>query len=231
MFCHHLLTACHVHHPLALEARGCHSCHCQLLTLSTLVTVAPLCALPLSLQVCQFQRLLFKHWPQLRDLSLANCAAACAPDGLRRALAGLKDAELQHLVCKQLRLVGEDDPWAQVCAGFLSVVLGSCTAGFVVRREVWDFAGAGKWCCCLLYCRTPGSVQCIRGTSLTNNPDTMLHDDMLCCAVRRHTGPGLPAGRGGVCLPAPGLAAGCHQRHATLPHRGPAVGYDTDPHR
>lgn len=66
------------------------------------------------LQVCQFQRLLFKYWPQLRDLSLANCAAACAPEGLKRALAGLKDSELQQLVCKQLRLVGEDDPWAQV---------------------------------------------------------------------------------------------------------------------
>jgi intron-binding protein aquarius len=66
------------------------------------------------LQVCQFQRLLFKYWPQLRDLSLANCAAACAPDGLRRALSGLQESELQQLVCKQLRLVGEDDPWVQV---------------------------------------------------------------------------------------------------------------------
>jgi hypothetical protein len=70
-----------------------------------------------SAQVCQFQRLLFKYWPQLRDLSLANCAAACAPDGLRRALAALKVEELQQLVCRQLRLVGEEDPWAQVyCA-------------------------------------------------------------------------------------------------------------------
>jgi intron-binding protein aquarius len=66
------------------------------------------------LQVCQFQRLLFKYWPQLRDLALSNCAAACAPEGLKRALAGLRDDELQQLVCRQLRLTGEDDPWAQV---------------------------------------------------------------------------------------------------------------------
>jgi hypothetical protein len=64
--------------------------------------------------VCQFQRLLFKYWPQLRDLALSNCAAACAPEGLKRALAGLQDEELQQLVCRQLRLTGEDDPWAQV---------------------------------------------------------------------------------------------------------------------
>jgi hypothetical protein len=65
-------------------------------------------------QVCQLQRLLFKHWPQLHDLSLASCAAACAPDGLKRQLGQLTTAELQRLVCKQLRLVGQDDPWAQV---------------------------------------------------------------------------------------------------------------------
>jgi hypothetical protein len=86
--------------------------------LVTVLTLSRPALLSSSLQVCQFQRLLFKHWPQLRDLSLANCAAACAPDGLRRALAGLKDEELQHLVCKQLRLVGEDDPWAQVGRGW-----------------------------------------------------------------------------------------------------------------
>jgi intron-binding protein aquarius len=65
-------------------------------------------------QVSQLQRLFFKHWPQLYDLALANCAAACAPDGLRRALRQLQPDELQRLVCKQLRLVGEDDPWSQV---------------------------------------------------------------------------------------------------------------------
>jgi hypothetical protein len=66
------------------------------------------------LQVSQLQRLFFKHWPQLYDMALANCAAACAPDGLRRALRQLQGEELRQLVCKQLRLVGEDDPWAQV---------------------------------------------------------------------------------------------------------------------
>eukprot|EP00879_Flechtneria_rotunda_P011994 GHRR01012527.1.p1 GENE.GHRR01012527.1~~GHRR01012527.1.p1 ORF type:complete len:1484 (+),score=529.45 GHRR01012527.1:151-4602(+) len=64
-------------------------------------------------KVCQLQRLLFKHWPQLQDLALANCASACAPDGLRRALAGLSRDQLVQLVCRQLRLVGGDDPWAQ----------------------------------------------------------------------------------------------------------------------
>jgi intron-binding protein aquarius len=69
------------------------------------------------LQVSQLQRLFFKHWPQLYDMALANCAAACAPDGLRRALRQLHGEELRQLVCKQLRLVGEDDPWAQVRCG------------------------------------------------------------------------------------------------------------------
>uniref|UniRef100_A0A383WJ31 Uncharacterized protein n=1 Tax=Tetradesmus obliquus TaxID=3088 RepID=A0A383WJ31_TETOB len=64
-------------------------------------------------KVSQLQRLFFKHWPQLYDLALANCAAACAPDGLRRALRQLAPQELVQLVCRQLRLVGEDDPWAQ----------------------------------------------------------------------------------------------------------------------
>jgi hypothetical protein len=70
--------------------------------------------------VCQLQRLLFKHWPQLRGLALASCAAAAAPDGLRRALQGLSDEQLRQLVCVQLRLVGTDDAWAEVGCGGVS---------------------------------------------------------------------------------------------------------------
>jgi hypothetical protein len=82
---------------------------------SLLLVLLLLLAITFSLQVSQLQRLFFKHWPQLYDLALANCAAACAPDGLRRALRQLQGEELRQLVCTQLRLVGEDDPWAQVC--------------------------------------------------------------------------------------------------------------------
>eukprot|EP00878_Enallax_costatus_P017916 GHUV01018838.1.p1 GENE.GHUV01018838.1~~GHUV01018838.1.p1 ORF type:complete len:1128 (+),score=501.36 GHUV01018838.1:269-3652(+) len=74
-------------------------------------------------KVCQVQRLFFKHWPQLRDLALANCAAACDPAGLKRALQGLSQDELRDLVCKQLRLVGQDDPWAQDHDFLLDVVV------------------------------------------------------------------------------------------------------------
>ena len=28
-----------------------------------------------SLQVCQLQRLMFKHWPQLKELALSNCGS------------------------------------------------------------------------------------------------------------------------------------------------------------
>lgn len=83
--------------------------------------------------MCQFQRLLFKYWPQLRDLSLANCAAACAPDDLKRALAALKDDELQQLVCRQLRLVGEEDPWAQVWRGGGGKHVDPCMLGDIIK--------------------------------------------------------------------------------------------------
>jgi hypothetical protein len=88
------------------------------------------------LQVSQLQRLFFKHWPQLYDLAMANCAAACAPDGLRRALRQLQGEELRQLVCTQLRLVGEDDPWAQVSI--------CCYANVWVARR--KHLSCGSWC-------------------------------------------------------------------------------------
>lgn len=39
-------------------------------------------------QVCTFQRLAFKHWPQLRDLALSNCGQVEKRETLKRALAG-----------------------------------------------------------------------------------------------------------------------------------------------
>lgn len=86
------------------------------------------------MQVSQLQRLFFKHWPQLYDLALANCAAASAPDGLRRALRELNTEELRQLMCKQLRLVGEDDPWAQVREqGGVCAAIESCSTGTVMQ--------------------------------------------------------------------------------------------------
>ncbi len=37
-------------------------------------------------QVCQLQRLLFKHWPELKDLALSNCGTVERRETLRRAL-------------------------------------------------------------------------------------------------------------------------------------------------
>uniref|UniRef100_A0A1D2ABG5 Intron-binding protein aquarius n=2 Tax=Auxenochlorella protothecoides TaxID=3075 RepID=A0A1D2ABG5_AUXPR len=59
------------------------------------------------------QRLFFRHVPELRDLALASCAQVQRRDVLSKALHGLEPATLRRLVCRQLRLVGEDDPWAE----------------------------------------------------------------------------------------------------------------------
>ncbi|KAI8476245.1 MAG: hypothetical protein J3K34DRAFT_511964 [Monoraphidium minutum] len=63
-------------------------------------------------KVTQLQRLFFRHWPELRDLALSNCAATDGRDALRRGLGELDDAALARLVCGQLRLAREDDAWA-----------------------------------------------------------------------------------------------------------------------
>ncbi|KIY91735.1 Intron-binding protein aquarius [Monoraphidium neglectum] len=63
-------------------------------------------------KVTQLQRLFFRHWPQLKDLALSNCAAVDKRDALRRELGALADDELARLVCRQLRLASESDPWA-----------------------------------------------------------------------------------------------------------------------
>ena len=59
--------------------------------------------------VLQFQRLLFKHWPALRDVALTNCASARKPETLREALSPLSLEELHRLAVTQLRLVAPDD--------------------------------------------------------------------------------------------------------------------------
>ncbi len=71
-----------------------------------------MCVCVLCSQVCQLQRLFFKHWPTLRDLSLSNCGTVENRDTLRGALKGLSDDDLHLLVVTQLRLVPADDPWA-----------------------------------------------------------------------------------------------------------------------
>jgi hypothetical protein len=63
-------------------------------------------------QVCQLQRLFFKHWPELRELALMNCGAVEQRAGLKRALAALPPDRLRVLVVDQLRLVAPEDSWA-----------------------------------------------------------------------------------------------------------------------
>ncbi|GFR52139.1 hypothetical protein Agub_g14654, partial [Astrephomene gubernaculifera] len=89
-------------------------------------------------KVCQFQRLCFKHWQQveaLHELSLSNCGAVEQRDNLRRQLSTLSPEQLRHLLCRQLRLVGEDDPWAADTA-FLMEVLVSTYERRRSQREV-----------------------------------------------------------------------------------------------
>ena len=71
--------------------------------------------------MCQLQRLAFKHWPQLKELALSNCGTVEKRDALRRHLSALTEDELRSLVTRQLRLVSEQDPWAQD-KGFLQVM-------------------------------------------------------------------------------------------------------------
>lgn len=71
--------------------------------------------------MCQLQRLAFKHWPQLKELALSHCGSVEKRESLRKHLAGLSGEELRQLVTRQLRLVGEEDPWADM-AGFLMEV-------------------------------------------------------------------------------------------------------------
>jgi hypothetical protein len=81
--------------------------------------------------VTQLQRLLFRHWPQLQDLALANCGTVERRDELRRGLGALSDDELSRLAVTQLRLADAADPWAarreflEVCPGGCSLVKGA----------------------------------------------------------------------------------------------------------
>ncbi|EFJ49751.1 hypothetical protein VOLCADRAFT_104194 [Volvox carteri f. nagariensis] len=78
------------------------------------------------MEVCQFQRLCFKHWAHvesLHELALSNCGAVEQRDNLRRHLSAISTDQLRHLVCRQLRLVGEDDPWAADTAFIMEVLV------------------------------------------------------------------------------------------------------------
>ncbi|KAK9820367.1 hypothetical protein WJX72_009525 [[Myrmecia] bisecta] len=76
-------------------------------------------------RVQQLQRLFFKHWPQLRELALANCGTVERREVLREHLSKLSQEELTRLVTEQLRLVAADDPWAQRTDFLLEVMLSS----------------------------------------------------------------------------------------------------------
>lgn len=56
-------------------------------------------------RLTQFQRLLFKHHPQLRELALANCGTLQKRSVLQPALEGLPHEQLSRLVTRQLRWV------------------------------------------------------------------------------------------------------------------------------
>ena len=59
----------------------------------------------------QLQRLAFKHWPQLRELALSNCAAIEKRSTLTKHLQALSTDELRQLAVHQLRLAREEEPW------------------------------------------------------------------------------------------------------------------------
>lgn len=54
-------------------------------------------------RLTQFQRLLFKHHPALRELALSNCGTVQKRSVLKPALERLPQEELTKLVVKQLR--------------------------------------------------------------------------------------------------------------------------------
>jgi intron-binding protein aquarius len=59
--------------------------------------------------VLQLQRLLFRHWPALRDIALTNCASARSRAVLAPALAPCGHSDLFTLAVTQLRLANGAD--------------------------------------------------------------------------------------------------------------------------
>ena len=56
-------------------------------------------------RLTQFQRLLFKHHPSLKELALSNCGTLQKRSVLKPALEGLPQDELKKLATSQLRLL------------------------------------------------------------------------------------------------------------------------------
>lgn len=54
-------------------------------------------------RLTQFQRLLFKHHPSLKELALSNCGTLQKRSVLKPALEGLPQEELKKLATSQLR--------------------------------------------------------------------------------------------------------------------------------
>jgi len=79
-------------------------------------------------KVQRLQLLLFKYWPQdeypdLAELALANCGTVQKRARLLQAIGPLSLDNLKLLVCRQLRLVREDDKWAEDPAFLREVLL------------------------------------------------------------------------------------------------------------
>lgn len=86
-------------------------------------------------RVQQLQRLLFKHWPKLKDAALSNCGSLAKREVLTELLRNLTPEELQLLVTAQLRLVDESDPSATDPA-FLTEVMVSAYERRRPQREI-----------------------------------------------------------------------------------------------
>ena len=86
-------------------------------------------------RVQQLQRLLFKHWPKLKDAALTNCGTLEKREVLTKFLGELTPAELSLLVIDQLRLVDKADPAAQDHA-FLTEVMVEAFERRRPQREV-----------------------------------------------------------------------------------------------
>jgi hypothetical protein len=143
-------------------------------------------------QVTQLQRLFFRHWPQLKELSLSNCATLERRDVLARALSDLSDPELRHLAVDQLRLVSNEDGWLESRAFLEEVVVSHYERRKSQRAAInamplypseavlWDEAQVGRrgWMDVgggwgrlgVEGCALAGACECIKQCTLTLKP-------------------------------------------------------------
>ena len=86
----------------------------------------------------QLQRLAFKHWPQLRELALSNCAAIEKRSALTKHLQALTTDELCQLAVHQLRLARLEEPWSSNRHYLLEVLLSAHEKRRSQRQAISD---------------------------------------------------------------------------------------------